>query len=181
MLCDSAHRLLIHSLYQVQQFSHSSDLLFLEQFSNVQTFGTKIFNLGKARANKVSIQQTKSALSCLFFDDILQIYSLVTMSFKIHVMLFVNATISAQTFKLFISHKLSKGCWNLIFLLSNQPQTYFSGYSKLCRQYILNRITSKFTYWVFILNKTMHVITKSNHSIHCSALGRFHVKIIFRC
>lgn len=149
----------------------------------MQTFGTKIFNLGKARAkkNEVSIQQTKSALSCLFFDDILQIYSLVTMSFKEHVMLFLNATISAQTFKLFLFRtKLSKGSWNRIFLLSGQPQTYFSGYSKICRQYKLNRITSKFTSCVVIFNKTMHVITRSNHSIHCSALGRFHVKISFQ-
>ena len=62
------------------------------------------------KKNEVSIQETKSALSCLFFDDILQIYSLVTMSFKEHVMLFVNAaTISAQTFKLFLSHKAQQG------------------------------------------------------------------------
>lgn len=91
--------------------SHTQATSFFRAVFQRATFGTKIFNLGKARAkkNEVSIQQTKSALSCLFFDDILEIYSLVTMSFKEHVMLFVNATISAQTFKLFLSHKAQQG------------------------------------------------------------------------
>ena len=149
----------------------------------MQTFGTKIFNLGKARAKKTKFPSSRPSqrfrvyFSMTFYR---QIYSLITMSFKEHVMLFLNATISPQTFKLFLSHKLSEGSWNRIFLLSGQPQTYFSGYSKICRQYKLNRITSKFTSCVVIFNKTMHVITRSNHSIHCSALGRFHVKISFQ-